>query len=162
MLEAWKRDLTHGARSLFRAPMFTIIAVLTLALAIGSNTAIFTVVNAVLLDPLQFREPDELVVIRGTAPGTDLEEEFGLGAEFYLTYKDNAPGLKDLAFVGNDLESDYLVPKDLGMEAFLYIPDPTAYEKKFGAYALNTYADDIVTELPQVFDKLQQRGRLAL
>jgi predicted permease len=81
--------------------MFTIVAVLTLALAIGANTSIFTVVNAVLLDPLSFREPNELVVVRGTAPGTDLPEEFGLGPEFYLTYKENAPGLADLAFAGS-------------------------------------------------------------
>ncbi|HUF25557.1 MAG TPA: ABC transporter permease [Gemmatimonadaceae bacterium] len=100
MLETWKRDLTHAARSLFRAPSFTVIAALTLALAIGANTAIFSVVDTVLLDPLSFPEPDELVVIRGTAPGTDLEEEFGLGAEFYLTYKENARSLEDLAFAG--------------------------------------------------------------
>src|SRR5918998_3941746 len=100
MLEAWTRDLTHAARSLRRTPAFTIIAALTLALAIGANTAIFSVVNAVLLDPLSFPEPDELVVVRGTAPGTDLEEEFGLGAEFYLTYKENARALEDLAFAG--------------------------------------------------------------
>jgi predicted permease len=101
MLEAWKRDLAHAARSLLRAPTFTAIAALTLALAIGANTAIFSVVDAVLLDPLSFPEPDELVVIRGTAPGSDLEEEFGLGPEFYLTYKENARGLEDLAFAGN-------------------------------------------------------------
>ena len=100
MFETWTRDLTHAARSLLRAPTFTIIAVLTLALAIGANTAIFSVVDTVLLDPLSFPEPDELVVIRGTAPGTDLEEEFGLGAEFYLTYKESARALEDLAFAG--------------------------------------------------------------
>src|SRR5918999_621423 len=99
-MHAWKQDFTHAARSLLRAPAFAAIAVLTLALAIGANTAIFSVVNAVLLDPLSFPEPDELVVIRGTAPGTDLEEEFGLGAEFYLTYKDNVRALEDLAFAG--------------------------------------------------------------
>jgi len=101
MLEAWTRDLTHAARSLLRAPAFTAIATLTLALAIGANTAIFSVVQTVLLDPLSFPEPDRLVVVRGTAPGTDLEEEFGLGAEFYLTYKDNARALQDLAFAGS-------------------------------------------------------------
>ena len=100
MLEAWKHDLTHAARSLLRAPAFTLIAALTLALAIGANTAIFSVVNAVLLDPLSFPDPDELVVVRGTAPGTDLEEEFGLGPEFYLTYKENARALENLAFAG--------------------------------------------------------------
>jgi predicted permease len=101
MFETWKRDLTHAARSLFRTPAFTLIAALTLALAIGANTAIFSVVDTVLLDPLSFPEPDELVVVRGTAPGSDLEEEFGLGPEFYLTYKENARSLQDLAFAGS-------------------------------------------------------------
>ena len=100
MLEAWKRDLTHAARSLLRAPTFTIVAALTLALAIGANTAIFSVVDTVLLDPLAFPESDDLVVVKGTAPGTDLEEEFELGSEFYLTYRENARALEDLAFAG--------------------------------------------------------------
>lgn len=99
MLDAWKRDLTHAARSLLRAPAFSAVAALTLALAIGANTAIFSVVKAVLLDPLSFPEPDELVVIWGTAPGTDLSEEFELGPEFYLEYSESARGLQDLAFV---------------------------------------------------------------
>ena len=101
MLETWKRDLTHAVRSLLRAPTFTIVAALTLALAIGATTAIFSVVQTVLLDPLSFPEPDELVFISGTAPGTDMQEEFGLGAEFYLTYKENARSLEDLAFAGS-------------------------------------------------------------
>ncbi|HEX6133185.1 MAG TPA: ABC transporter permease [Longimicrobiales bacterium] len=100
MFDHWKRDFTHAARTLLRAPAFSIIAVLTLALAIGANTAIFSVVNAVLLDPLSFPEPDELVVIRGTAPGTDMDEEFTLGPEFYLEYGESARSLEDLAFYG--------------------------------------------------------------
>jgi len=100
MFDHWRRDFTHGARSLLRAPAFSIIAVLTLALAIGANTAIFSVVNAVLLDPLAFPEPDELVVIRGTAPGTDMDEEFTLGPEFYLEYSESARALQDVAFYG--------------------------------------------------------------
>ena len=101
MFETWTRDLTHAARRLLRAPAFSVVATLTLALAIGANTAIFSVVKGVLLDPLSFPNPDQLVVVRGTAPGTDLGEEFGLGPEFYLTYKDNARGLRDLAFAGS-------------------------------------------------------------
>src|SRR5690606_8623098 len=100
MLDHLKRDFTHGARSLLRAPAFTMIAVLTLALAIGANTAIFSVVNAVLLDPLSFPEPDELVVIRGSAPGTDMDEEFQLGPEFFLEYSESARSLEGLAYYG--------------------------------------------------------------
>jgi putative ABC transport system permease protein len=100
VLEGWIRDLTHAGRGLLRAPGFTAVSVATLALAIGSNTAIFSVVDAVLLDPLEFREPDRLVSIRGSAPGSDLPEEFGVGPEFYLQYGESARTLEDLAFYG--------------------------------------------------------------
>jgi putative ABC transport system permease protein len=98
-LDAWKRDFRHAARSLARAPMFAAVAITTLALAIGANTAIFSVVEAVLLEPLPFPDAERLVVIGGTAPGTDMPEDLGVPDELYLEYA-SVPALEDLGLYG--------------------------------------------------------------
>jgi putative ABC transport system permease protein len=65
-METFIHDIRFGIRMLAKKPMFSIIAVITLALGIGANTAIFSVVNGVLLRPLPFKEPDRLMMIRET------------------------------------------------------------------------------------------------
>src|SRR5438477_6702030 len=64
-------DLRYGLRQLIKQPTFTLVAVLTLALGIGANTAIFSVLDAVLLKPLPFPEADRLLALfprRGSEP----------------------------------------------------------------------------------------------
>jgi predicted permease len=96
LFENWTSDFTHAARRLLRAPGFTLVAAATLALAIGASTAIVSVVDAVLIDPLSYPNADRLVSIRGTAPGSDLPPEFAVGPEFFVAYRDEADLLEDL------------------------------------------------------------------
>ncbi len=95
--DGWIQDLRHAVRALRRTPGFTLVAVGTLGLALGANAGIFSIVEAVLLRPLPFPRPDRLVYIGGTAPGSDLPDEFDLPPEFYLQYRDQSKLLQGVA-----------------------------------------------------------------
>jgi len=70
LLSGALQDLRYGARSLARAPGFTVVAVLIIALGMGANTAVFSVVNRALFAPLPFDQPDDLVVLYEKTPMT--------------------------------------------------------------------------------------------
>jgi predicted permease len=73
-VDSFAQNLRYAVRKLLRAPLFSTVAVLTLAVGIGSNAAIFSIVNGVLLKPLPFEDPEALVGIWHTAPGLGFDE----------------------------------------------------------------------------------------
>ena len=89
-LESLLADLKHVFRRLGRSPGFAITVVLTLAIGIGANTAVFSVLNSVLLRPLPYPEPEQLVSLHLNAPGApglaEFRSELRLSASMYFTF----------------------------------------------------------------------------
>lgn len=89
-LDSFSADVRYAVRSLLKHKPFTAVAVLTLALGIGANTAVFSVINSVLLKPLPFPNPEQLVDLAQVAPGAggivNSRGTFPLSASMYFTY----------------------------------------------------------------------------
>ena len=116
-MHTFLQDLRYGIRVLFKNPGFTSIAVITLALGIGANTAIFSVVNALLLRPLPYKAADRLVWIWGTNPSAGIPEEVA-SAPDYNDWKRLSESFEDMGAVaslsvilGTDGEPERLVGK---------------------------------------------------
>ncbi|HSE19713.1 MAG TPA: ABC transporter permease [Pyrinomonadaceae bacterium] len=86
-MESIFTDLRYGLRILLKQPGFTIVAVITLALGIGANTAIFSLVNSILLRPLPFREPDRLVRMLQASPMLGLSS-WGVSQADFAAYRE--------------------------------------------------------------------------
>jgi putative ABC transport system permease protein len=87
-IEDFLQDVRYGLRMLVKNPGFTAVAVVTLALGIGANTAVFSLLDTILLRPLPYRNPEQLVVVSETVPQMGGETEVGVAAGEYLDYRD--------------------------------------------------------------------------
>ncbi len=102
MLTSISRDLQYALRTLGRNPGFACVSVLALGLGIGANSAIFTVVNSVLLQPLRFDKPEQLVVIRERNLKAGFPQ-FSLSPGNYLDFRDHNHSFSGItAFGGGD------------------------------------------------------------
>src|SRR6266403_3853966 len=100
-LESLWQDLRYGLRTLRQNPVFTLIAVATLALGIGANTAIFSVVNAVLLQPLPYANANELSGIYLSTGGESVESRFPFSPAAYINLKTHNAVFTDIAALSN-------------------------------------------------------------
>ena len=98
-LETFAQDLRYALRGLRRSPAFTTIAVLALALGIGANTAVFTVVNGVLLRPLPFPEAERLFLISWN-PLHGVDSGPGLSDRHYLEFQRQNQAFEGIATFG--------------------------------------------------------------
>ncbi|HKE05412.1 MAG TPA: ABC transporter permease [Blastocatellia bacterium] len=96
MQTLWQ-DLRYGFRTLMRKPGFTTVAIIALALGIGANTAIFSVINSVLLKPLPYKDSDRLVTINHDYPKINLKAS--VSAIGYTHYRDNAKSFESVAAI---------------------------------------------------------------
>ncbi len=96
-IENLSRDLRLGIRMLGRSPGFTAVAVITLALGIGANTTVFSLVNAVLIRKLPYRDPQQLLLLTETLPQLGGGEEVGVAAAEYLDYRDQNQSFSQVA-----------------------------------------------------------------
>ncbi|PYT93781.1 MAG: ABC transporter permease, partial [Acidobacteria bacterium] len=101
-LEEITQDLRYGLRLLRKSPGFTAVAVLTLALGIGANTAIFSVVNAVLLKSLPFKDPEQLVMVWNRAAAAAGGDRTPLAVADLLDWRAQNRSFADIAAFHGD------------------------------------------------------------
>ena len=103
-LEDLSGDLRFGARMLRKSPGFTAISLLTIAIGVGANAAVFSVVNSVLLQPLNYPKAEDLVALHQVAPGAeglaDIEDGLLLSPSMYFTYSEHNQTFESLGVWG--------------------------------------------------------------
>jgi predicted permease len=102
-IEGIWRDVRHGLRALRRAPGFTATTIVTLALGIGGTTAVFSVVNGVLIKPLPYRDPDALIGIWHIAPGANVGGDVNMSATQFFTYREHNRTFQSIGLWSSEL-----------------------------------------------------------
>src|SRR2546421_3209201 len=100
-LDRWMQDLRFGVRMIAKSPVFAAVAILTLALGIGANTALFSVVNGVLLNPLPYPEPEQLVTLAESKPN------FASGSISFPNFRDWRKDNRTFSAMGMARESSF-------------------------------------------------------
>ena len=100
-MQSFKNELKQVLRRLARAPMFTAITLVTLAAGVGANTVVFSVLEGVLIKPLPYPKPDELIGVWLTAPGIHLKE-FELSPSDYFIFREQNRTLQDIGLYAGD------------------------------------------------------------
>ena len=136
-IEDLRQDLRYGARMLMKNPGFTLIVVFTLALGIGANTAIFSVVNGVLLRPLPYKDPQQLVMV--FAPRR-LEQEFHISSRGFTVLRDQKQVFEqvaaflpmlDSATITDDGDPEFLGGVTVSANLFTLLGVETKYGRTF-------------------------------
>lgn len=96
------RDLRFAVRSLAKRPLFSVVVIVVLALGIGASTAVFTLLDAIILSPLPFAESGELVDVSHAAPGLGVQNA-GQCAAWHFTYEDENRVFEDIGMYGTSL-----------------------------------------------------------
>src|ERR1700674_3068574 len=107
MKTLWQ-DLLYGCRMMLKRPGFTIVAALSLALGIGANTVIFSLINTTLLRPLPFDDPDKLVII-WTVPVQNKNARNGVNFSAYTTFREQSRSFEGMGALTN-------ISKNLGAD----------------------------------------------
>jgi predicted permease len=99
-LEALVRDLRFALRQMRRAPGFAAIAILTLALGLGATTAMFSIVNGVLLEPLRFPDPGRLYLVRNIAlPGANIKGDYPVNARHFHEWRSRCQSCEQISLM---------------------------------------------------------------
>ncbi len=103
-ISARASEVRYAARRLRHNPGFTVVCVLTLAIAIGANSVIFSVLNGILLKPLPYRQADELIELHHTAPGVHFPDVVA-SPFLYFTYREQGRSFQSIGLVNSELRS---------------------------------------------------------